>query len=178
MERVNADSGSVAQVDVPVTEFWDRTYLPHFERTTKPSTLNGYCKLWGQHLVLHLASFTLRDYKTADATRLLTSFAESGLGTRTSSAILVVLSPVFQFTVAPPQHFLYFFPEPQGHGSFRPTLGLLRRDSELRAPASVCCCSLKYRYACNSPAAMCTITSSRCSGLIGLGRIFGSVSCS
>ena len=28
-----------------------------------------------------------------------------------------------QFTVAPPQHFLYFFPEPHGHGSFRPTLG-------------------------------------------------------
>jgi hypothetical protein len=28
-----------------------------------------------------------------------------------------------QFTVAAPQHFLYFFPKPQGHGSFRPTLG-------------------------------------------------------
>ena len=27
-----------------------------------------------------------------------------------------------QFMVAPPQHFLYFFPEPHGHGSFRPTL--------------------------------------------------------
>ena len=24
-----------------------------------------------------------------------------------------------QFTVAPPQHRLYFLPEPQGHGSFR-----------------------------------------------------------
>ena len=34
-----------------------------------------------------------------------------------------------QFTVAPPQHFLYFFPEPQGHGSFRPTLGAVRRGS-------------------------------------------------
>lgn len=30
---------------------------------------------------------------------------------------------VFQFTFTPPQHFLYFFPEPQGHGSLRPTLG-------------------------------------------------------
>jgi hypothetical protein len=51
MERVNAESGSVAQIDVPVTDFWQTTYLPHLERTTKPSTLNGYCKLWGQHLV-------------------------------------------------------------------------------------------------------------------------------
>jgi hypothetical protein len=25
-----------------------------------------------------------------------------------------------QFTVAPQQHFLYFFPKPHGHGSFRP----------------------------------------------------------
>src|ERR1019366_340323 len=71
MERVNADSGSVAQVDVPVTEFWERTYLPHLERTTKASTLHGYKKLWGQHLVLHLASFRLREYKTVDATRFL-----------------------------------------------------------------------------------------------------------
>ena len=32
-----------------------------------------------------------------------------------------------QFTVAPPQHRLYFFPEPQGHGSFRPILGASRQ---------------------------------------------------
>ncbi len=34
-----------------------------------------------------------------------------------------------QFTVVPPQHFLYFLPEPQGHVSFRPTLTSLRRGS-------------------------------------------------
>jgi hypothetical protein len=38
-----------------------------------------------------------------------------------------------QFTVAPPQHFLYFFPEPQGHGAFRPTLGALRLGSCVKA---------------------------------------------
>jgi hypothetical protein len=27
-----------------------------------------------------------------------------------------------QFTVAPPQHRLYFLPEPQGHGSFGPVV--------------------------------------------------------
>jgi len=36
----------------------------------------------------------------------------------------------FQSTVAPPQHFLYFFPDPQGHGSFRPTLVAFRSESE------------------------------------------------
>jgi hypothetical protein len=34
-----------------------------------------------------------------------------------------VFSAEGQFTVAPPQHLLYFLPEPQGQGSFRPTLG-------------------------------------------------------
>jgi hypothetical protein len=42
-----------------------------------------------------------------------------------------------QFTVASPQHFLYFFPEPQGHGSFRPTLGVLRRCSDVRTRAQL-----------------------------------------
>jgi integrase len=96
MERVNAESGSVAQIDVPVTDFWQTTYLPHLERTTKPSTLNGYCKLWGQHLVLHLASFTLREYKTVDATRFLTSLAERGLGTRTIAHVRSLLSGLFR----------------------------------------------------------------------------------
>ena len=36
-----------------------------------------------------------------------------------------------QFTVAPPQHFLYFFPEPHGHDSFRPTLEMVRRGEDL-----------------------------------------------
>ena len=30
-----------------------------------------------------------------------------------------------QFAIALPQHFLYFFPDPHGHGSFRPTLGVV-----------------------------------------------------
>ena len=41
-----------------------------------------------------------------------------------------------QFTVAPPQHRLYFLPEPQGHGSFRPIFGVLRRDSGASTPRS------------------------------------------
>jgi hypothetical protein len=36
-----------------------------------------------------------------------------------------VFPVAIQFTLAPPQHFLYFLPEPQGHGSFRPTLEAL-----------------------------------------------------
>jgi hypothetical protein len=39
-----------------------------------------------------------------------------------------VSSPIaHQCTVAAPQHFLYFLPDPHGHGSFRPTFALERR---------------------------------------------------
>lgn len=48
------------------------------------------------------------------------------LGKRAELLDIGFISPVasFQFTIAPPQHLLYFFPDPHGHGSFRPTLGV------------------------------------------------------
>src|ERR1017187_6788278 len=77
-----------------------------------------------------------------------------------------------QFTVAPPQHFLYFFPEPQAHvappdlGSGAPWFNCVgtRTDLPMRPEIAICP---------KSPAAMCTMTSSRFSGMIGLGRISG-----
>src|SRR6185503_20292672 len=48
-----------------------------------------------------------------------------------------------------PWHFLYFLPLPQGHGSFRPTFGSLRRTVfgspfplPLPLPAALACASL------------------------------------
>jgi hypothetical protein len=49
-----------------------------------------------------------------------------------------------QSTVALPQHFLYFFPEPQGHRSFRPTLVAVRRGSGEWLPASASRSDRKY----------------------------------
>lgn len=96
LDGVNAQAGNVPQVDVPVTDFWQMTYLPHLERTTKASTLHGYNKLWGQHLAFHLAGFALREYKTVDTTRLLTSLAERGLCTRTIAHVRSLLSGLFR----------------------------------------------------------------------------------
>src|SRR5450755_1671233 len=85
-----------------------------------------------------------------------------------------------QCTVTLPQHFLCIFPEPHGQGSFRPTLGAVRigrRDVNLEPPPTSRFC-WKYRYAPTSPAAICTMTSSRFLGLTGSERISGSSSCS
>lgn len=96
LDRVNVGAGSVDQVDVLVTDFWQRTYLPHLQQTTKASTLHGYRKLWSQHLSLHLAGITLRDYKTVNATRFLTYLAERGLCTRTIAHVRSLLSGLFR----------------------------------------------------------------------------------
>jgi len=96
LDRVNSEAGNVPHVDVPVTDFWQTTYLENLERTTKASTLHGYKKLWNQHLALHLAGFTLRQYKTVDATRFLTSLAERGLCTRTIAHVRSLLSGMFR----------------------------------------------------------------------------------
>src|SRR5258707_1340790 len=80
-----------------------------------------------------------------------------------------------QLMVGPPQHRLNFFPEAQGHGSFRPVFEALRRGFGANVvPAYVSLSFRKYRYAPNSPAAIITMTSSRFSELIGSGRIAGS----
>jgi hypothetical protein len=41
-----------------------------------------------------------------------------------------------QFTVAPPQHRLYFLPEPQRTGIVASDLGAVRRDSEVHLLAA------------------------------------------
>jgi hypothetical protein len=77
--------------------------------------------------------------------------------------------------VIPQQHRLNFFPDPQGHGSFRPVLDALRRGFGANvAPACVSLYLRKYRYTPDSPPAIIMMISSRFSGLIGSGHIAGS----
>jgi hypothetical protein len=74
--------------------------------------------------------------------------------------------------VAPPQQRLYFFPEPHGHGSFRP-IACVQRIGSTRVrigfpvlPEVPICCDL--------PAAINSTGFSWCSAPIGLGRMAGS----
>jgi hypothetical protein len=71
-----------------------------------------------------------------------------------------------QSTVAPPQHRLYFFPEPHGQGSFRPTLAAVRGGGVKAvprrlpaAPGNTC-----TRSEAQPP---CVITSARCQSAWG-----------
>ena len=52
----------------------------------------------------------------------------AGDSIKSGGSLMIRKKRAIQFTVIPPQHLLYFFPDPQGHGSFRPTLGVVRPD--------------------------------------------------
>jgi hypothetical protein len=80
--------------------------------------------------------------------------------------------------VAPPQHCLYFFPEPHGQGEFLPTLGTLCRGSLVWALGLTCRCDRKIPVSARKPSRHVHDDFFELSGLIGLGRISGSSSCS
>jgi hypothetical protein len=54
-----------------VKNFVENTYLPYVKEQNKPSTYNGYCKMWNAHLKNRM-SMPLRDFKTVDCESLLT----------------------------------------------------------------------------------------------------------
>jgi integrase len=96
MEEVNAESGVTERSDFLVTDFWETIYLPHVEKTTKPSTLSGYKAIWRQHLSAVFSGRNLRDYQTHHATRYLTSLADKGLGPKTIAHIRSLASGMFK----------------------------------------------------------------------------------
>lgn len=96
MQRVNALAGQQSQREMTVGEFWDETYLPHIEKTKKPSTINGYKKMWKSHLSPAFAGVSLSTYKTSQATALLTALADRDLSGRTIAHIRSLGSAVFR----------------------------------------------------------------------------------
>ena len=96
MKRLNSASGAISEPDEKITDFWDRTYLPHIEKTAKASTNHGYKKIWDQHLLLEFSHFTLNEYKTHHATKFLTKLANERLGVRTIAHIKSLASGMFR----------------------------------------------------------------------------------
>jgi integrase len=96
MQRVNALSGQPPKQEVTVGEFWDTTFFPFIEKTKKASTINGYKKLWKTHLSSAFVGLTLKAYKTSQATALLTSLADRGLGARSIAHVRSLGSAIFR----------------------------------------------------------------------------------
>lgn len=96
MQRVNALSGQPPKQEMTVSEFWETTFLPFIQRTKKASTIDGYKKLWKTHLSSAFIGLTLKAYKTSQATALLTSLADRGLGGRSIAHVRSLGSAIFR----------------------------------------------------------------------------------
>jgi integrase len=61
-----------------VTDFWTETYLPWCRENLRASTVAGYVKVWDLYLADHLKGRVLSDYKPADASAMMTTWAKTG----------------------------------------------------------------------------------------------------
>jgi integrase len=83
--------------DPLVSEFWEKTYLPHLQETSKASTLNGYLKLYKKHLSPALAALRLSEVDCPRATVFLTSLVrEKKLGRRSLAHVQSLASGMFR----------------------------------------------------------------------------------
>jgi integrase len=95
MLTVNSQNPSrVNQKDIAIADFWERTYLPFVESNLRPSTVAGYQQIWNQHLRLHFAQRTLREYRTHMGSQFLTGLTKTQ-GRRTLAHIRSLASGIF-----------------------------------------------------------------------------------
>jgi integrase len=98
MSRVNANSAESALSPL-ASEFWLSVYLPHCERSLRPSTVHSYKDLWERFLKQHLGSTRLGEYKAHNATEFLTSLS-GRLGRNSLSHVRSLLSGFFSHATA------------------------------------------------------------------------------
>jgi integrase len=100
MDEVNGlVPGETILPDLTVAAYWDKHFLPWAEAQLKPSTVYGYKQIWGQHLKPHLGKTLLKGYSTGQATKFLTSLADTQ-GKRTISHIKWTASKIFGMAVS------------------------------------------------------------------------------
>jgi integrase len=105
MLRVNSAKKPVN--DMTVAEFWEQVYLPWAEAVKpnvgeanlRPSTRKGYRLIWNRVLQEHFADTKLSEYRTADATKLLTELSYR-LGRNSVHHVRSLMSGIFSHAVA------------------------------------------------------------------------------
>lgn len=98
MSRVNAEVGE-GSLTPKAAEFWESVYLPHCERSLRPSTVHSYKDLWERFLKAHLGQVRLSEYKANNATEFLTSLS-GRLGRNSLSHVRSLLSGFFSHATA------------------------------------------------------------------------------
>ena len=97
MAKVNSESSQ--EEERTIVGFWEREYLPWCEAEKKPSTLHSYKQIFQQHLKSHFGESKLCSYTAADASKLLTKLAKSGLGRNAVQHVRSLMSGIFSHAV-------------------------------------------------------------------------------
>lgn len=80
-----------------IRQFVEGYYLPFSRENFKPSTINGYEKLWQARLKPYVGDKALRDFRTVDAANLLSELAQRALGRRSLHHVKSLLSGIFSY---------------------------------------------------------------------------------
>lgn len=82
-----------------VAEFWEKQYLPYVTAEKRPSTVDGYRKMWSAHLKARMTP-PLREFRTVDCERVLQSIAhECDVSSTTLKHLKHLLSGVFRYAI-------------------------------------------------------------------------------
>jgi integrase len=85
------------QEDLLITEFWDTTYLVHIQREMKPSTLNGYLKIYSKYLSPAFKGLRFSEVTCSTVTKMLTGFVRKhNLSTQSLAHIRSLMSGMFR----------------------------------------------------------------------------------
>jgi hypothetical protein len=68
------------EATAPVADYAENHWLPWVRENCKPSTIAGYERYWGTYLEARLKKLTLRDFRTFDASNILTDLHRAGHG--------------------------------------------------------------------------------------------------
>jgi integrase len=80
-----------------IIEFVTSSYMPWVKENCRPSTANGYEKLWHSCLLPRLGGKMLRDFRTVDAANLLSELQRLGQGRRSLQHAKSLLSGIFKY---------------------------------------------------------------------------------
>ncbi len=83
------------EATAPVSDYAENHWLPWVRENCKPSTIAGYERYWSTYLASRLTKITLRDFRTYDASNILTDLHRSGHGRTMLKHCKAILSGIF-----------------------------------------------------------------------------------
>lgn len=90
-------SGADARSTATIEQFWNSAdFQDYLARELKPSTANGYVKLWKKHLKPRIGDMALRDSGAEKSTKLLGQLAEHGLSTNSIKHAKFLLATIYK----------------------------------------------------------------------------------